>query len=473
MEDLRESTERYHALVEATTEGTLLVLDGRCRYANPTFLDMLGYTPRQLEFLELADLLPREPERRHWQALDAGSGGARRPGRGTRGLPGPRTTARIVECVLALNPIVFDGQPGSILLARDSPGCTPRRATMALAAALRRPASSGRWPRAAVSSWTSTRRRADLLGGSPSRMATQPALADLFADAAEFERFLETLLADGRGPRPRAAERDAGRSTLTSRSRPRSCATSRARPLYVDGLLVDVTAARKEAAGRDALIERLQASLLFLHEPIAALAQEAVAVGLETAIGEVARRMTERHATAALVASEIGAIIGIVTDHDLRARAMAEGRAGDDPVHLVMSAPLLRIAGERARLRGPHAHGGARGPPPGGRGRRGRHRQRHRPPRPHPVPALRPHRPAARDRPRGHAGGRGTLPRARRPAGGQPHGQQRPPAPHHRHAHVRRRRHHRAAHRAGHRGARAHRRRPSPSWPWAARAAGS
>ena len=44
VDNLRESTERYHTLVEATTEGTLLVLDDRCRYANPTFLSMLGYT---------------------------------------------------------------------------------------------------------------------------------------------------------------------------------------------------------------------------------------------------------------------------------------------------------------------------------------------------------------------------------------------------------------------------------------------
>jgi len=62
LDSLRESTERYHSLDEATTEGTLLIIDGRCRYANPIFLNLLGYTPHQLEFLELADLLPREAD---------------------------------------------------------------------------------------------------------------------------------------------------------------------------------------------------------------------------------------------------------------------------------------------------------------------------------------------------------------------------------------------------------------------------
>ena len=79
VDSLGESTERYHTLIEATTEGTLLVLDERCRYANPTFLGMIGYTPRQLEFLDLADLLPHTPDN---QALWALPGHAeRRSGR--------------------------------------------------------------------------------------------------------------------------------------------------------------------------------------------------------------------------------------------------------------------------------------------------------------------------------------------------------------------------------------------------------
>ena len=40
LDNLHELTERYHSLVEATTEGTLLIMDERCRYANQTFLNM-------------------------------------------------------------------------------------------------------------------------------------------------------------------------------------------------------------------------------------------------------------------------------------------------------------------------------------------------------------------------------------------------------------------------------------------------
>ena len=341
VDDLRESTARYHALVEATSEGTLLVLDGRCRYANPTFLAMLGYTPRQLEFLELADLLPREPVNDAiWQALDADPAEPDALGEAREGCLA-RHDGTIVVCLLALNPIVFDGQPGHILLARDLARLHAAAGDGGLA-----PAAPAGVFRALAS------RRGVILDLNPAgrgllggrqRDADQPALADLFGDASEYERFLETLSSTGvvRDHVLRIESPDGPRDLSLSAALVRD---EHAKPLYVDGLLVDVTEARQEAAGRDALVERLQASLLFLHEPIAALTQEAVTVGLETAIGDVARRLTERQVTAALVASESGAIIGIVTDHDLRARAMAEGRLGDSAVHLVMSAPLLRIA---------------------------------------------------------------------------------------------------------------------------------
>ena len=45
---------------------------------------------------------------------------------------------------------------------------------------------------------------------------------------------------------------------------------------------------------------------------------------------DVAATMTQRGVTAALVASTSGAPIGIVTDHDIRSRVVAAGKAVDD-----------------------------------------------------------------------------------------------------------------------------------------------
>ena len=330
VEGLRDSTERYHALVEATTEGTLLVLDGRCRYANPTFLGMLGYTSRQLGFLELSDLLPREPNDTLWEALESATAGSPALGEAREGCLS-RRDGSVVECILTLNPIEFGGQPGYILLARD--------------------------------------------------VARQSA------------------------------------------------------------------AARDQAADRDALIAKLQASLLFLHEPIANLGRDAVVVDMDTGIRHVARQMTERQATASLVASGSGTIIGIVTDHDLRARAMAAQMTLDEPVHSMMSAPLIRIP-ESALVYEALM-------------RMEEHGVRHLAvedssgaivsvidntaliqfPRYGPIVLLREIARAETPEDVARCCGRAAT------SGRQPDGQQRPPAPRHQHAHVDLRRDDRAAHR--------------------------
>ncbi len=115
-------------------------------------------------------------------------------------------------------------------------------------------------------------------------------------------------------------------------------------PPIIDGLLEDVTTVRRQEAEREALIDKLQASLLFLHEPIANLGRDVVICPMDTSIEQLSMLMTARNVTAALVASETSAIIGIVTDHDLRARVLAENADLDVPIHTIMSAPLIKIS---------------------------------------------------------------------------------------------------------------------------------
>ena len=345
VDTLRESTERYHTLIEATTEGTLLILDDRCRYANPTFLDMLGYTARQLEFLELADLLPREADNaaiwERFQNADV------EPTAG-EALEGclTRRDGSLVECILTVNPILFAGQRGFILLAKDI-----TRQSFALEnGELNSAAGSvsigifrARAARRGIFLEINSAGRTLLSHLSPAE-TSQPALADFFSDPAEYERFFQTLLTDGKIENHiihvetgEAAGYFISLSARLDRDEHRQ-------PAYIDGSLEDVSTVRRHEAEREALIEKLQTSLLFLHEPIANLGRDIVTCPMDTSIKKLSMLMTARNVTAALVASESSAIIGIVTDHDLRARVLSEDTDLDAPIHTIMSAPLIKIS---------------------------------------------------------------------------------------------------------------------------------
>jgi PAS domain S-box-containing protein len=115
---LLKAEERYRSLIEATTEGTLLVLDGRCRYGNPTLLHMTGYTAEQLELVELEDLLHHVPENeglwKHLELLSDGKVGAK-----SFEAVLIRSNGEKKECIITLNPITFADHSGIIVLVKD------------------------------------------------------------------------------------------------------------------------------------------------------------------------------------------------------------------------------------------------------------------------------------------------------------------------------------------------------------------
>jgi PAS domain S-box-containing protein len=355
VDTLRESTERYHSLIEATTEGTLLVLEERCRYANPIFLGMLGYTARQLEFLELDDLLPRVAENaaiweRFREILDE-------PDALGEALEGclMRMDGSLLECVLTLTPIQFAGQRGFILLAKDitrKPSALTDEVLGQVARAARLGIFRARAARRGIFLEINPAGRA-LLPPLPAGESGQPALADFFSDPAEYEQVLQSLL-DGEEVREhllhlethQAAARFISLSARLVRDDRSLPAGEQHAAAFIDGILEDITAARRQEAGREALIERLQASLLFLHEPLANLGRDVLVCGMETSIEQLAAQMTARKLTAALVTGPgAGAsVIGIVTDHDLRARVLAGKASLNAPIYMIMSAPLIKIS---------------------------------------------------------------------------------------------------------------------------------
>ena len=347
LDSLRESTERYHTLIEATTEGTLLILDGRCRYANPVFLSMTGYTAQQLEFLELADLLPREVDNQAvWARFERSTNDQLVDGEGVaetaEGIL-KHADGRLLECVLAMNPIEFAAQRGFILVARD----VARPSALMNEEAISHAAQS-----APVGIFRArAARRATLLEMNPAARALittsdspQPALADLFSDSDEFDALFQTLRSEGevRNHVIHLETSDAAARFVSLSAR--LVRVEHNHTLYIDGILEDVTTVRKQDAGREALIEKLQASLLFLHEPLARLGRDVMVCSMDTSIEQLARLMTARNVTAALVSGENSVVIGIVTDHDLRARVLAENISPDRPIHTIMSAPLTKIS---------------------------------------------------------------------------------------------------------------------------------
>lgn len=114
---LRLSHERYRALVESATSGTLLVLNGRCTYANTTLLEMLGYTAAELAFLDLQDIVLLDAEGAAAERLHRilAGGEVREPFE----VRLKRKNGRTVPVLLSATAVFFSGRQGMILSVQD------------------------------------------------------------------------------------------------------------------------------------------------------------------------------------------------------------------------------------------------------------------------------------------------------------------------------------------------------------------
>jgi PAS domain S-box-containing protein len=352
-ESLHETTERYRALVEAATEGTLLTIEGRCRYANPTLLRRLGYAGSEIELLELTDVLPYLPgNTRAWEAVRQTRTGDERPD-GIEAVLRSRD-GRPLDCLLAFSRISIAGQTGLILQARDiaprQPDGTDRGTGSnepgnALAeTAANAPLGLFRARALRRGALLDINRTAlellPVLGAGD--IDTPPALASAFPSPADFDDFLRRLERDGLArQRLYRATPDGQRRTLTLDAR--LIRDGGGAPRFIDGCVQDTSTDARREAERDSLIERLQTSLLYLHEPVERLCHPATFCSPDTPIARVAALMTAQASEAALVRAENGGLAGIVTDRILRTRMIAEEVPPTEPVRRVMRVAVVTI----------------------------------------------------------------------------------------------------------------------------------
>ncbi|MGC9319855.1 MAG: DUF294 nucleotidyltransferase-like domain-containing protein [Armatimonadota bacterium] len=344
-EGLRQSTARYRSLVEAHTEGTLLVQAGRLSYANPMMLQIAGCGQEELRLLLLDDLLPRSPENQEaWTEIEQVRSGEA----SSRGFEGvmQRRDGTEIECVFAASRMALGGTEGLILLvtpvgeaARDAGdrGGVGEMGEAAPVGLLRARAT----PQGTVIRHNQA--AAPVLQMVRDAVPDRPlALPDLFPDAEAWDDLLEEARSEGRAVRLLHLSTTEPRP-VTVELRAVVVRDDTGKVRYLDCVLEDVTAREQHNALREALIDRLQSSVLFLHEPVSHVRSRPVFADIDDTVAEAARLMTRAGTAAVLVQSDAGEVVGIVTDRDIRARVVAPGLRPETTVGRVMTAPVTRV----------------------------------------------------------------------------------------------------------------------------------
>lgn len=343
---LHESHDRYRTLVEASREGTALVLGGRFACANRTFLDLTGCTEEQLAFMEVEEIIDA-PVPGGVRALLAKAGRAEGGSREPIEAALQSRSGGAVDVVLSIEPVRLGDQEGVSLVVRDLAGHNEMKAALA--------ESQARF-RAVAENLRIGVFRASLDTGLPLVEANAAArrlfglgeedeLPGLSAvlDGGVLVSFEEDLLADGE-VRDLIVElgRPLGRQVSLTATLIRD---ETGRPRFCDAVVEDVTVRQREVREQEALVAELQAGQLTLSKPVERFMRDPVAAPATTSVQAAARIMARYGTDTLLVEGSGGEVLGLVTDRDLRERVVARGLDPGTPAYEVMSAPILAVPG--------------------------------------------------------------------------------------------------------------------------------
>ncbi|MFP4579168.1 MAG: DUF294 nucleotidyltransferase-like domain-containing protein [Candidatus Sumerlaeia bacterium] len=354
--DLQDSHEKYRALVEASTEGTLMTLDKRCVFANQTMLEMLGYGEDELTLLDLQDIIAVEEDSD--EGVPGVSAAARSLLEGRENVPAQfearvkRKDGLLIDAIVTPTPMEFEGIQGHIIVVRDvthhkhmeeelgESRAKFRTLTQNISLGVFRAALGARGTFLEIN-----QAARNILGIEEEAALSKVRLTDIFADKAEREHFYKILYAEEKVKDFNILARRTDGSTHILKVFAVLVRDDSGGPRFCDGILEDITERKRSQAEQEKLIAEFQTSLLFLNDPIKHYMREPLRLRMDHSIRAAAQAMNRKKCSAVAVISEKGEAIGIVTDHDLRERVLAGGIDPERPIYEIMSSPVHACAG--------------------------------------------------------------------------------------------------------------------------------
>ncbi len=347
---LRDSEAKYKALVEASTDGLVMMLDGYYIYSNQAMLNMLGYKENNVSGAELNSILCNNDTKKisgteYFKKLLSGN-------KPQDQYPAQlkRIDGGIIDVILYSSKISLGQKAGYTIIIKDvsthkqieeeldlnkekfislanSINVGVFRATFA---------SNGK----VIEANSST---ANILGYRKQEELLTLSLFDLFFNRDDRKSFTQKLIDDGavKNSIIQIKTKEGSTSIVTISAVLVKDANNN--PIYFDGTIDDITDKMKLEEERENLIVELQTSLRFLNQPISNFLKHLVTCNMHSPIYKVAKRMTKEKFSAALIETDAKEFVGIITDHDLRQRVVSKNYNLDTPIFGVMSSPLITI----------------------------------------------------------------------------------------------------------------------------------
>jgi PAS domain S-box-containing protein len=336
---LQVSREKYKTLVDATTEGLIMIIDRKIIFSNNHLHALSGYSEQELLNQSLPFLFSSKNKHKVMELFKG------------RELPDGQfeliLTCRDgheVEAVLSITSILFYEKQGKLVTVKDaSVHKHPDGKTDDLMHLLGFAGlgfirvlldDKGKIIHAGPSVLK-------LLGFESLQELSKYSFLDFFIDPAEKKQYRKQLLTDGRIKSPSIRIRRKDGAVLTI-SVSMIVVKNETEQVFGDGIITDLTKQLRETREMEEMVSRLDAHSHLLQAPVSPLIIPVGDLPMETPVAQVIGRMKRTQTDAILVSNNTGAKIGIITAGDITDRILLADLGLQKPAWEIMSAPLIQ-----------------------------------------------------------------------------------------------------------------------------------
>ncbi len=348
---LRLSEARYHALVDASTEGLVMLLGSEYVFANRTMYKLLEHTDPGNNSGDLETLLTGGTNIKTSTGLFfAGLLKGSVPESQFNGQMITRS-GNTINVLLNISDITFGDRHGYTIIVKDV--SSQKQITEQLDESQAKFNNLTNSIQLGVFRTTmgrngkfieANRAAMDILGFNNQTELFSQTILDLFHEGSDRKAFVADLM-DQECVRNSVIQirRGDGRAAVITVSAV-LVKDDTGKPVFCDGIMEDITERMRMDEQRDNLMIELQTSMHFLNQSVRHFAREIISCSMNEPIHRVAALMSQKHYSAALIKSHDEQFVGIVTDRDIRERAVAVSMDLNRPVFEIMTSPLISIS---------------------------------------------------------------------------------------------------------------------------------
>ncbi|MDP2890342.1 MAG: cache domain-containing protein, partial [Bacteroidota bacterium] len=339
--DLNESKEKYRTLVEAATEGLIMLADGRITFLNGVVCKMTGFANTELLNLPIIAMVS---ENNNKDLIETFSQNMIREGQYDIHLK--KKNGGFIEVLITSSSAVFSGREVNIIIIKNI--TTDRNSNLSVLdyQKLLNTLNIGFF-RTSIDSKgkfifaneTATK----ILGYDNFRELSKTNFIKIPVNSDDRNELINILLEDGYIRNKVLKIHRKNHETAYVSVTLVLYDNKESKEMICDGVIEDVTSIENEKTITGTIISELKSNLFLMEQPVRGFMTPVFPLDADSTIDEVVKSLTVFKTDNLLITKNGKDPIGIITSNDLQNRVLSHKLHLDNPAYLIMSSPIIYI----------------------------------------------------------------------------------------------------------------------------------